>query len=248
MGRYVLVGVVAVFSLMLALSVLPGLSLDTSVPRWWVAVLRLPVVFALLLIVLRPLLLFLTLPLNSFTLGLPTLFFNGLILWLAGRAEDAITISNYGEALVGALVMTVVSAGIVGWLGLDEAYPFFQSAIFRLGLRFGPRPVRKPLRGLLILQIDGLSFGSLMRVLGQGRMPTVSAMLARRSHRLHGWNCGVPSNTPAFPAGFFYGNRDNVPGYRWFDRRTPSVRVVSHPEDLRGLEAMVAACCEEASR
>ena len=37
-------------------------------------------IFALLLIVLRPLLLFLTLPLNSLTLGLPTLLFNGLIL------------------------------------------------------------------------------------------------------------------------------------------------------------------------
>ena len=50
-----------------------------------------------------------------------------------------------------------------------------------------------------------------------------------------------PFKLPAFQAGFFYGNRDNVPGYRWFDRRTQSVRVVSHPEDLRGLEAMVAA-------
>ncbi|MFN2370643.1 MAG: phage holin family protein, partial [Candidatus Krumholzibacteriia bacterium] len=158
-----LVWVVSVLALLLALSVLPGFTLDTSVPRWWVAVLRLPVVFALLLIVLRPVLLFLTLPLNSLTLGLPTLLFNGLILWLAAVAEPALAISNYGEAFVGTLVLTVVSAGVTGWLGLDEAYPFFQSVIYRLGQRYGPRQGRKPLRGLLILQIDGLSLPSLRR-------------------------------------------------------------------------------------
>lgn len=228
-------------ALLLALSLLPGFTLDTSVPRWWGAVLRLPVVFALLMIVLRPVLLFLTLPLNSLTLGLPTLLFNGLILWLAAIAEPAISIGNYAQALASTLVMTVVLAGVTGWLGLDEAYPFFQSVLYRLGRRYGPRQERKPLRGLLILQIDGLSLPSLRRVLERGRMPTVSAMLARRSHRLHAWSCGVPSNTPAFQAGFFYGNRENVPGYRWFDRAEQRVRVVSNPEDLRALEARAAA-------
>ena len=241
LGRYVLVWVVSVLALLLALSLLPGFSLDTSVPRWWVAILRLPLIFALLLIVLRPLLLFLTLPLNSLTLGLPTLLFNGLILWLAAGAERAISIGNYPEAVVGTLVLTVVSAGVTGWLGLDEAYPFFQSVIYRVGRKYGPRADRKPLRGLLILQIDGLSLPSLERVLVRGRMPTVSAMLAKRTHRLHEWSCGVPSNTPAFQAGFFYGNRDNVPGYRWFDRAEQRVRVVSDPQDLRDLEARVAA-------
>ncbi|HPF71454.1 MAG TPA: phage holin family protein, partial [Candidatus Krumholzibacteria bacterium] len=232
---------VSVLALLLALSLLPGLSLDTSVPRWWVAVLRLPLIFAGLLIVLRPVLLFLTLPLNSLTLGLPTLLFNGLILWLAAGAEPAISIDNYPEALVGTLVLTVVSAGVTGWLGLDEAYPFFQSVIYRVGRRFGPRPERKPLRGLLLLQVDGLSLPSLERALARGRMPTVSAMLAKGTHRLHGWHCGVPSNTPAFQAGFFYGNRENVPGYRWFDRAEQRVRVVSDADDLRDLEARVAA-------
>jgi len=240
-GRYLLVWVVAVLALLLATIVLPGFRLDTTVPGWWVAMLRLPVVFALLLIVLRPLLLFLTLPLNGFTLGLPTLLFNGLILWVASQTEPAFHVRNYGDAFVGTLVMLVVSTSVVGWLGLDEAYPFYQSLIYRLGRRFGPRPQRKPLRGLLILQVDGLSLGSLRRILERGRMPTVTGMLARGSHRLHAWHCGVPSNTPAVQAGLFYGDRHNVPGYRWFDRAEQKMRVVSQPEDLRRLETAVAA-------
>ena len=239
-----LVWVVAVLALLLATSILPGFRLDTTVPGWWLSLLQVPVVFALLLIVLRPLLLFLTLPLNSITLGFPTLLFNALIFWLTAQTDRAFAIANLGDAFLGTLIMTVVTTSIVGWLGLDEAYPFFQSTIYRLGRRFGPSPERKPLRGLLILQVDGLSMTSLRKALERGRMPAMSAMLAKGSHTLNMWRCGVPSNTPAVQAGLFYGTRDNVPGYRWFDRREQRVRVVSDPSDLRDLEAHVAAVGE----
>ncbi len=228
-------------ALLLATSLLPGFRLDTGYPRWWVAVLRLPLIFALALIVLRPIMVFLTLPLNSLTLGLPSLLFNGLILYLSAHTEAAFVITNYGEAFVGTLIITGISAGITGWLGLDEAYPFFQSVIYRLGRYFGPRSEIKPLRGLLILQLDGLSHTSLRRALNRGRMPTISAMLAKRSHRLHRWHCGIPSNTPAVQAGMLYGDRRNIPGYRWFDRQEQKLRVVTRPEDLRILENRAAA-------
>ena len=231
---------VAVLALLLATSLLPGFRLDTSYPHWWVAVLRLPLIFALGLIILRPLLVFLTLPLNSLTLGFPSLLFNGLILYLSAQTEQAFVISNYGEALLGTLVMTAVSASITGWLGLDEAYPFYQSVIYRLGRNFGPRSDRKPLRGLLILQVDGLSYYSLRQVLDRGRMPTVSSMLAKGTHQLHRWHCGIPSNTPAVQAGMLYGDRQNIPGYRWFDRQKQKLRVVTRPEDLRILEERAA--------
>jgi len=226
---------------LLATSLLPGFYFDTTVNNWWIAAIRLPLIFSLLLIVARPLMLFLTLPLNALTVGSLTLLFNGVILFYSAKFDRAFVIENYGEAFVGALVVTAISTSIIGWLGLDEAYPFYQSIIYRFGRRFGPRPERKPLRGLLILQIDGLSLPSLRTAMNRGRMPALTAMLARGSHQLHGWQCGVPSNTPAVQAGFFYGNRKNVPGYRWYDREVARVRVVSNPEDLRHLEKMVAS-------
>ena len=231
----------SVLTLLLATSLLPGFRLDTTQPGGWLAVLAVPVIFAAGLIVLRPLLVLATLPLNSLTLGLPSLLFNGLILYLAAKTQPAFIIDNYGEALLGVFVMTAVSAGITGWLGLDEAYPFFQFIIHRYGRRFGPRPSRKPLRGLLILQIDGLAKSYLETALTKGRAPTISALLARGSHRLHRWHCGVPSNTPAVQAGMLYGERTNVPGYRWFDRAAQKMRVVSRPDDLRILEERAAS-------
>ncbi len=233
-------------ALLLVTSILPGFRIDTSAPDWWISLIRLPLIFTLLLIVLRPLLLFLTLPLNVVTVGFPTLLFNGLILYLSAKFEHPIHITNFGEALLGTLVITAISGSVTGWLGLDEAYPFYQTIIYRIARRYGPqRRELKPLRGLLLLQADGLSLPSLRKAMDRGRMPTVTAMLARGTHQLFGWHCGIPSNTPAVQAGVFYGDRENVPGYRWFDRAAQKVRVVSNPDDLRMLEERVAATGDE---
>ncbi len=236
LGRYALVWAINVLALLLATSLLPGFRFETSDPNWWTVALVLPVEFALLLILLRPLLLLLTFPLNSLTLGLPTLLFNGIILWVAAAIEPSFIIGNILDALIGLVVLTVISTSLVGWLGIDEAYPFFQSVIYRLGQRFGPKRPAEISHGLLILQVDGLSYSSLRRSLVRGRMPMVSSLLARGSHRMFSWNCGLPSNTPAVQAGLMYGSRGEVPGYRWFDRQAGRRRVASNPADLRLLE------------
>ena len=64
----------------------------------------------------------------------------------------------------------------------------------------------------------------------------LSALLARRTHHLHRWHCGLPSNTPAVQAGLFYGCREDVAGYRWFDRKEQRFKVVSSPGTALELE------------
>jgi uncharacterized membrane protein YvlD (DUF360 family) len=243
LGRYLLVWLVAVLGLLIATSILPGLRFDTSVRNWWTVALILPVQLAVLIILLRPLMLLATLPLNSLTLGIPTLFFNGIILYLAARLNPAIIVTNYFEAFLGAVVLTVVMTGVVGWLGLDEAYPIYQELLYRLGRRFGPTAPPGS-RGVLLLQVDGLSRTSFERALERGRMPSASGLIARGSHRLFGWHCGIPSNTPAVQAGLLYGLRFDVPGYRWYDREAGRVRMASHSADLRRIEEQVAALGE----
>jgi uncharacterized membrane protein YvlD (DUF360 family) len=241
LGRYLLVWLVYVLGLLLVAALIPGVRLETGQPGWWLTLVLLPVELAVLGIVLRPLLLFLTLPLNIVTMGLPTLFFNGLLLYLAARVQPSFHIHGYLDALLASLVLTAVAAPVVSLLELDEAYPTFQVWLYRLARRWGPPAANGRRRGLLILQIDGLSYRDLVRVLQTGRLPTLSAMLARRTHHLHRWFCGLPSNTPAVQAGLFYGRRFDVPGYRWFDRATQTLRVVSNPADARQLEERAAA-------
>jgi putative membrane protein len=66
---------------------------------------------------LRPLLLFLTLPLNLMTLGLFTLVVNGIVLYLVAEAT-ALQVPGFAEALIGALILSLVSL-LLSWLFRD---------------------------------------------------------------------------------------------------------------------------------
>ena len=231
---------VTVVSLLLATILLPGFHFDTTVPHWWTVALTLPLEFALLITLLRPLLVLATLPLNSITLGLPTLFFNGILLYLAALMHRAFHIDNLLYAFVGLALLTIINNTFSGWLGIDEVYPFFQTILRRLGRRYGMKPAPGVERGLLIMQIDGLSWRSLMRARRRGRMPTMSALLGLDTHWLYRWHAGVPSNTPVVQSGLFYGSRINAPGYRWYDREHKIVRSAGNPADLRICERNAA--------
>ncbi len=63
----------------------------------------------LLNVVIRPLLILLTLPLNVLTLGLFTFVINGLMLLLASRVLDGFKVAGFWTAVWGALLLSIVS-------------------------------------------------------------------------------------------------------------------------------------------
>lgn len=65
--------------------------------------------------IIRPLLLVLTLPLNVLTLGLLTFVINGFMLKLAAAVVGGFDIVGMWPAIVGALVLSVVST-VLNWL------------------------------------------------------------------------------------------------------------------------------------
>ncbi|MBK8232616.1 MAG: phage holin family protein [Candidatus Eisenbacteria bacterium] len=69
--------------------------------------------------VVRPVLIFFTLPLNILTLGLFTFVINAGLLALTARLVDGFKISGFLPALFGAVVLAVVSS-ILNWLVKDR--------------------------------------------------------------------------------------------------------------------------------
>lgn len=63
----------------------------------------------------RPVLLFLTLPLNILTLGIFTIFLNAAIFFSAGYIIPTLMIKNYTWAIIGSLVYSVFST-FFSWL------------------------------------------------------------------------------------------------------------------------------------
>lgn len=91
-------------------------------------------------------------------------------------------------------------------------------------------------RGLIILQIDGLSHQVLQEALNRGHMPYLKRLVEREGCRLQPWWCGVPSSTPAVQGGLMYGNNWNVPAFRWYEKQSGQSVVCKNPRDARRLQ------------
>lgn len=67
------------------------------------------IVIGLLNIVIKPILLLLTFPINFLTLGLFTFVINAVVLWLATFIVTGMTIDNVLSGILAAIVISVVS-------------------------------------------------------------------------------------------------------------------------------------------
>ena len=100
---------ISAFALWVASAIVPGMTI-VGTPTLLAAALLLGIVNA----VLRPLALLLTLPFTILTLGLFILVVNAAMLGLVAALLDGMTLSGFGAALLGSLVVSFVSA-VVSW-------------------------------------------------------------------------------------------------------------------------------------
>ena len=86
---------------------LPGIEVSSFVSALIVAI-----VLGLINVFIKPILLFITLPLNIITLGLFTLIINAFLLWLAGYLSPGFEVEGFWSALLGSIILSVLSTAI----------------------------------------------------------------------------------------------------------------------------------------
>ena len=86
---------------------LPGISISG-----FLAALILVVVIALINAFLRPLINFLTLPINFLTLGLFGLIINALLFMLAGFFVPGVEVGNFWWALLASIILSILGVGV----------------------------------------------------------------------------------------------------------------------------------------
>ncbi len=96
-------------------------------------------------------------------------------------------------------------------------------------------------KGLVVVQIDGLSATVLRRAIASGQAPTLTRWLRGGSHRFQPWWAPIPSTTPASQAALLYGDDSVVPGYRWWDRTAQRLVVANRPADAALIESRLPA-------
>ncbi len=235
--RYFLVWMADAVSIGITALLLPGIYFVKDNEFWFLSAFTVALAFALLNVLIRPLLIILILPINFVTLGLTTLVLNGGLFYLIASIVDSFVIERYSAALVGMLVLTTVNTLLGSLIHLGDDYSIFSAMMQKLGSLTKPKLRDARDRGLVIVQIDGLSLETLKRGINRGRMPYVADMLNRRRYVLKKWYCGLPSQTSAIQAGIFYGDRYDIPGFRWYSREKKREIVSSSSSDMNEIDS-----------
>ncbi len=107
-------------ALYVAAELVPGIQTDGG----WQVLLLMALIFGLVNALVRPILKFMTCPLIMLTLGLFTLVINALMLqlasWLGRQLDLGFYVKNLWAAILGALVISVVSFVLTMIIGDDD--------------------------------------------------------------------------------------------------------------------------------
>jgi putative membrane protein len=76
----------------------------------WQTLLVIAVVWGILTIIIKPILIILTLPINIMTLGLFTFVINAVLLLITSSIVPGFKIEGFGTALLAAIVLTIVNS------------------------------------------------------------------------------------------------------------------------------------------
>ena len=107
MPHFLLTWLVTAVSLIVTAHVVPGFGV-----RSFGAALLAAVVIGLVNAIVKPILVILTLPLTILTLGLFLFVVNGITIWFAGVLTPGFTVTGLLPALLGSIVLTLVSSVI----------------------------------------------------------------------------------------------------------------------------------------
>jgi len=114
----------------------------------------------------------------------------------------------------------------------------YAAIIRRLGL---PRVADSARCGFVIIEIDGLSYPHLQAAMNLGYAPYMQRLVQRDEFVLNPWKTGLPCNTPAAQAGIMFGNNENIPAFRWYDKVAGEVIVCKMPGTIRAIQDRISA-------
>ena len=239
--RYLLVWVADAASIAAAATVLPNIYFRRDIPHWYFDPFVVALLLGLLNALVRPVLIVLLLPITFVTLGLATLAFNAALFYAAHFVVESFVIEGFAAALAGVLVLTLVNTLLGNVLRLSDDYSFYAVLMDKFSTMIRPSAAEQSDRGIVILQIDGLSYAALKRALRKGRMPFVNDLVKRRRYALRRFFSGLPSQTSSVQAGLFYGDGYDIPGFRWYDKTERRLVVSSNAADMSAVDERLAA-------
>ena len=95
-------------------------------------------------------------------------------------------------------------------------------------------------RGFIVIEIDGLAYERLQQAIEAGHMPYLAHQISQGRLQLAPWRCGLPSTTPAAQAGIMFGNNDDIPGFRWYEKESGASVICKLPASTKRLQDRIS--------
>lgn len=225
----VIVWVVETITLYLLGRWLPGLTISSEFDAFLAVAL-----IGLSNAILRPVILQFTITLTVFSLGLFSFFLNIVMVLLVAYILPGFNFTNNYTVLFVVLGMSIVNILASNLLSLDENDSYYRSVIPKIKPKDLPPESEQP-NGLIIIEIDGLSYTVVRKAIESGYMPTLKEFLAK-NYKIESWHCGLPSQTSSSQMGILYGANSNIPAFRWYEKELKKLVVSNHPSDTAMIE------------
>jgi uncharacterized membrane protein YvlD (DUF360 family) len=229
--RLLAVGVAQALALLVVGAIADGVTVAGAGPALFAVV-----VIAVVGAVVWPVVIRLTLPLITATVGLFTFVLDAAAIALAAALVDGFEVSSWWWALLVALVVAAVGVAVGGAVHADDDRVWRQHVVGRLARRRG-EVERSELPGIVFVQVDGLGADVLRDAMASGHAPTLASLVEHGTHVLHDWECDLSSQTGAMQAGILLGDNSNMPAFRWYEKETGRVMVSNRPGDAADIEA-----------
>ena len=123
-----------------------------------------------------------------------------------------------GQLFLEAFSWQLVNTIITTFLTIDDDDSFYEGLVERLAMRQAVQDSEDDKLGLVMLEIDGLSYWHIEKAIEEGWMPTLKEMIEQEGYKISRFDCGTPATTPACQAGILLGNNHDIPAFRWFDK------------------------------
>ena len=214
--RLLILWVVDAVAMFITIELVPGVTVTGA------SLLATATAAALLLAVinlfLRPIILLLALPLGFFVMFAAGFVINAMAFLVLGRLIPSLAVGGLLSAFVAGLVFALINTIITSVITADDDDSFYQGIVERLAARQSFKDTDLSTRGLVMMEIDGLSYHHIQRALAEGYLPTLKQMIDEEGYALSRIDCGLPSQTSACQAGIMFGDNHDIPAFRWYDK------------------------------
>lgn len=183
----------------------------------WVAALLTALVLGVVNFLIRPLILLLALPFGFFALFGVGFLVNALVLLIASDIVPGFQVNGLLAAIIGSIVLSIVNTILTTLIDVDDD-SFYMGLIERRAKAQSFKGATDHTTGLVMVEIDGLSWHHIQKAIGEGYMPTLKKMMEEEGYELTRVDCGLPSQTSACQAGIMFGDNYDIPAFRWYDK------------------------------